>query len=212
MRRAGITLLVLVVLFVLADFAVKRYEETTVAGAIQTSLDLQRRPSVTLQGFPFIAELARGHISAASLRADQVKQRSVTFSNVHLVVRRLTFSVREFLAGNLAAIHAAHGAGYASISNSAANAFLRSHSLPFEVAFERGKTIAKLGPVSAAVPVTMTIVNGSLRISAGSTALPSVTLSLPPIFNQVTYGSVTPLTGRLIVRFTMDHPSLDLRP
>jgi hypothetical protein len=198
-----------VLLLLTADYGARHYEEARVARSLQTSLHLRSEPSVSLQGFPFISEMARGEISTATIGTNSITRGSATFTDVHLLLRNLRFSVRDLLNGHLAAIHAAAGVGTASMTTSAVNAFLRAHDVPFEMAFNGEKAIARLGPVAAPVDVGVTISNGSLRISAGP--LPAVSLPLPAAFQGVTYGSLHPAEGRLILDLRLDHPTLDLR-
>jgi hypothetical protein len=208
LRSAVLTAVVLLLLLT-ADYGARHYEEVRVAQSLQTSLHLWSEPSVSLHGFPFITEMARGEISTATIATNSITRGSATFSDIHLLVRNLRFSVRDLFDGHLAAIHAAAGIGTASMTTSSVNAFLRAHDVPFEMDFKGGQAIARLGPVAAPVDVEVMISNGSLRISAGP--LPSVSLPLPAAFQGVTYGSLHAGEGRLIFNLRLDHPTLDLR-
>jgi hypothetical protein len=208
LRSAVLTAVVLLLLLG-ADQGARHYEEARVAHSIKSSLHLRTEPDVSLHGFPFISEMARGEISTATIATSSITTGSATFSDVYLLLRTLRFSVRDLLNGHLAAIHAAAGIGTASMTTSSVNAFLRAHDVPFEMGFRGGKAIARLGPVAAPIDVVVTISNGSLRISAGP--LPPVSLPLPAAFQGVTYGSLHPGEGRLILNLRLDHPTLDLR-
>jgi hypothetical protein len=212
MRIGLIVLGIVLALLLLGDSAARHYEESQVASSIKTSLSLSAEPHVALRGFPFILELAHGKISSATLAANRITAGSVTFSNIHLLLHNLRFSIDELLKGRLAAIHASGGIGDASINTASVNAFLRAHGAPFQVSFEGGRTVAKIGPLSAGINVTMKIVNGSLLLSAGSGPLPQLSIPLPPIFRNLSYGAVRAGTGRLILDFHLLHPTLDLRP
>jgi hypothetical protein len=207
--RSAVLTAVVLLLLLSADYGARHYEEARVARSIQTSLQLRSEPSVSLHGFPFISEMARGEISTAAIATSSITRGSATFSDVHLLLRNLRFSVRDLFNGHLAAIHAAAGIGTASMTTSSVNAFLRAHDVPFKMAFKGGHAIARLGPLAAPVDVDVTISNGSLRISAGS--LPAVSLPLPAAFQGVTYGSLQPGEGSLILDLRLDHPTLDLR-
>jgi hypothetical protein len=54
------------------------------------------------------------------------------------------------------------------------------------------------------------ISQGSLRISAAS--LPEVSIPLPDVLPGLVYGTARPGDGRLILKFRLHHPALDLRP
>jgi LmeA-like phospholipid-binding len=212
MRIVLIALAIVIGLLVLGDSAARHYEESQVANSIKTSLSLPAKPDVSLHGFPFILELAHGKISSATLAADKIPAGSVTFSNIHLLLHHLRFSIDQLLTGKLEKIHAAGGLGDASITTASANAFLRAHGAPFQVSFEGGRTVAKVGPLSAGVNVSMKISNGSLLLSSGAGPLPQLSIPLPPIFQNVSYGAVRAGTGRLILDFRLLHPTLDLQP
>jgi hypothetical protein len=209
LRSAVVTATVVLVLLA-ADYGARHYEEGRVARSIQTSLQLRSEPSVSLHGFPFISELARGEISTATIATSSITRGPARFSDVHVLLRNLRFSVRDLFDGHLAAIHAAAGIGTASMTTSSVNAFLGAHDVPFKMDFKGGHAIARLGPLTAPVDVAVTISNGSVHISAGS--LPAVSLPLPAAFQGVTYGSLHAGTGRLILDLRLDHPTLDLRP
>jgi LmeA-like phospholipid-binding len=210
MRASAIAVAVLVVLLLLADVGARRYEEARVASSIQKSLNLRAKPAVSLHGFPFLSEVVQGKISTGTVSASMIRQSSIRFSDVHLVLQDITFSVSQLLNGNLHAIHAVRGVGRAAVTAAALNSFLGAHGVPFDLGFEKGQTIARLGPLSAPIDVQLTLVDGTLRISAGP--LPAVAVPLPPLLRGITYGATRPGRGRLILNFRLDHPTLDLRP
>lgn len=77
-RKVGRLLVVLVVmlvlagLFVVADRGVQRLAEDRVAAQIQTQLGVPGKPGVDLGPFPFLNEIATGHIDSARVRIDEV--------------------------------------------------------------------------------------------------------------------------------------------
>jgi hypothetical protein len=209
MRGSAVAVAIIIVILLVADFGVRRYEETRIAHSVQSSLDLGAEPDVSLHGFPFISELAQGEISSATISARRIPEGPLTFSDVHLLLIDLTFSVRQLLKGNLHAVHAIRGVGRAAVTEGSLNAFLGAHGVPFDLAFEGGQTIARLGPLSAPIDVDLTITDGTLHLSAGP--LPAVSLPLPPVLQGLTYGSSHPEQGRLVLDFRLAHPTLDLR-
>jgi hypothetical protein len=209
MRGSAVAVAIIVLALLVADFGARRYEETRVAHSVQSSLHLRTEPDVSLHGFPFISELAQGKISSANISADRIPEGSLTFSDVHLFLIDLTFSVRQLLKGNLHAVHAIRGVGRAAVTEGSLNAFLGAHGVPFDLAFQGGQTIARLGPLSAPIDVDLTIIDGTLNLSAGP--LPAVSLALPPVLRGLTYGSSHPGQGRLILNVRLAHPTLDLR-
>ena len=68
-RWPWITVLVLVLVLVLADRAANAYAEDQMASQIQSSLALSGKPSVTIQGFPFLTQLAARNLRTVDVNA-----------------------------------------------------------------------------------------------------------------------------------------------
>jgi hypothetical protein len=94
-RRAGITLLVLLIglaaAFVIGDRVAKSYAQDKIAQQIQTQATLAAKPSVSIEGFPFLAQLAAHNLRKVDISARNVQEGKVdvavinaTASGVHL--------------------------------------------------------------------------------------------------------------------------------
>lgn len=85
-RRAWtvlITLVVLIVaLFVAADRVAVSYAQSTIASKIQSQANLQAKPSVTIEGFPFLTQIAAHDIKKVDISASNVVENKVTISSV----------------------------------------------------------------------------------------------------------------------------------
>lgn len=77
MRGFLITLLVLVVLLVGADFGARWVAEDRVATQLQSHLTLDATPSVDIHGFPFVTQAAQGEYGAVTLTADHIPYRQL---------------------------------------------------------------------------------------------------------------------------------------
>ncbi len=64
-----ITLIVIIVVLVLGDRAANAYTENQMASQIQSSLGLSGKPSVTIQGFPFLTQLAARDFRTVDINA-----------------------------------------------------------------------------------------------------------------------------------------------
>jgi len=210
MRGGAIALIVLGVLLVAADEGARRYEEAQVADSVQSALSLSARPHVSLRGFPFLTEIAQGQIPTGQISVATLRQGSLRLSDIKLLLVKLRFSFSQLLHGRLHAIHAASGIGSASLTEGSLNSFLRAHGVPLAVSFKAGSAVTKLGPLSAGIRLTVQISQGSLRISAAS--LPEVSIPLPDVLPGLVYGTARPGDGKLILKFRLHHPALDLRP
>jgi LmeA-like phospholipid-binding len=102
-RIALITVLVIIVLLVIADFAAKAYTENQMASQVQSSLGLSGKPKVTIQGFPFLTQLA----------ARDFKTVNVTASNETIHVNSVGSGVLEIASLN-ATLHGMHIHGFNS--------------------------------------------------------------------------------------------------
>ena len=95
-RRRGwiallVTLIVLAVLFVIGDQIAKAYAQNMIASKLESSSGLSTKPSVTIEGFPFLTQVAAHDIrtidiSAGNVQADKVDITSIkaTATGVHL--------------------------------------------------------------------------------------------------------------------------------
>ncbi|MCD2193430.1 DUF2993 domain-containing protein [Actinomycetospora endophytica] len=77
MRGFLVTLLVLVVLLVGADFGARWIAEDRVATQLQSQLKLQEKPDVAIHGFPFVTQAAAGDYGAVTLTAQHIQYRQL---------------------------------------------------------------------------------------------------------------------------------------
>ncbi|MDT7743614.1 MAG: hypothetical protein QOE59_2692 [Actinomycetota bacterium] len=77
MRGFLITLLVLVVLLVGADFGARWIAEDRVAKQLQSQLKLDEEPDVAIHGFPFVTQAAAGDYGSVTLTAQHIPYRQL---------------------------------------------------------------------------------------------------------------------------------------
>ena len=75
-------LAVLVVLLVIADQVAKAYAQNMIASKLQSSSGLSAKPSVTIEGFPFLTQVAAHNIGAIDLSASDVQAGKLDISSV----------------------------------------------------------------------------------------------------------------------------------
>ena len=75
-------LVVLLVAFGIGDQAARSYAQNRVAQQIQTSADMSAKPSVGIEGWPFLTQIAAHDLKAVDIKADNVTANSgkLTFS------------------------------------------------------------------------------------------------------------------------------------
>ena len=75
-------LAVLVVLLVIADQIAKAYAQNAIAGKLQSSAGLSAKPSVAIEGFPFLTQVAAHDIGAIDLSASDIQAGKLDISSV----------------------------------------------------------------------------------------------------------------------------------
>ena len=81
-RRWLIALLVLIVVLVAVDFGAKAFAENAIATKIDTS-GLGTKPSVGIQGFPFLTQVASRDLSQIDINASNFTVKGVVISSLH---------------------------------------------------------------------------------------------------------------------------------
>jgi hypothetical protein len=116
-----ITLIVIIVVLVVGDRAANAYTEDQMASQMQSSLALSGKPHVTIQGFPFLTQLAARNFKTVDVNASnetagpggQLELASLTATLHGMHIRSLkTATVDDFTASALVTFRAlAHAGG-----------------------------------------------------------------------------------------------------
>jgi hypothetical protein len=77
-----ITLIVLAVLFVIGDQIAKAYAQNMIASKIQSSDGMSAKPAVTIEGFPFLTQVAAHDIGTIDISASNVPAGKLVISSV----------------------------------------------------------------------------------------------------------------------------------
>jgi hypothetical protein len=77
-----IVLVVLAVLFVIGDQVAKAYAQNTIASKIESSSGMSSKPSVTIEGFPFLTQVARHDVGVIDVSANNVPAGKFDISSV----------------------------------------------------------------------------------------------------------------------------------
>jgi hypothetical protein len=85
LRTALITLVVLVILVVAADFVAKFVAQDKLASEIQQH-GFPKKPSVTIEGFPFLTQVAGHDIHQVRITAQDIPEGPVQISNISAVM------------------------------------------------------------------------------------------------------------------------------
>jgi hypothetical protein len=141
-RRRGpfiglITLIVILVLLVVSDFAARAYTENRMASQVQSSLGLSGKPKVTIEGFPFLTQLV----------ARDFKTVNVTASNETITASTAASGVLEIASLN-ATLHGMHihGTNSATIDQFTATALITFTALANAGGIPQGIALTSNGP------------------------------------------------------------------
>jgi hypothetical protein len=100
MRRLITTVVVLVALFVLVDRVSVSYAEHRVATTLRDTEHLESTPSVTIHGFPFLTQLARGHFGDVEVVVNNFRRgAAIDVDRIDVHLRGATVSLSDALAG-----------------------------------------------------------------------------------------------------------------
>ena len=132
-----ITLIVIVLVLVIGDQAAKAYTENQMASQIQSSLGLSGKPHVTIQGFPFLTQLAARDFRTVNVNASDETIKASSAGSGLLEVASLT--------ATLHGMHI-HGLNSATIDQFNASALVTFTALANIGGIPQGITLSADGP------------------------------------------------------------------
>jgi hypothetical protein len=106
MRGFLVTLLVLVVLLVGADFGARWIAEDRVATQLQSQLKLDAKPSVDIHGFPFVTQAVAGEYGSVTLTAEHIRYRQLRDVTLVADLGDVTLPARSLIDGTVRSIPA----------------------------------------------------------------------------------------------------------
>jgi hypothetical protein len=209
LRTSLITLIVLVVVLVVADFAAKAFAESQVANQIQKQAGTSKKPSVSIQGFPFLTQVITRDVHAMNISWTDLNEGPVTFKTINAVLNGVHIN-SSFNGATVSQL-----TGTANISFGELSSALASQVGPLGSLGGAGLTLSAAGPNEVKASLDLVIASGSAtwrisrlsgnRLSAqlvASNGLPSgllgsvqditVPLSGLPLHLQIQNVSVTP--------------------
>lgn len=166
-RRLFIVLLVLFGLFAAADRIALHFAEAEAASRIQTSRNLPQKPSVSIEGFPFLTQLASSSFDEVKVTSPEL---TVNNGRGGPNVRLQNFSVDGKgvkVTGNYTGIVADSGTGSALISYADLSAALPNHvtvtygGTPGKVKVSGKVDVPVLGPKNVTGTADVNVVNGN---------------------------------------------------
>lgn len=201
LRRLVVALVVLALLFVVADRVAEHLAAEHLATDVQRAAGLGAPPAVTFEGFPFLTQVLRGRYHQIVIRANDVTRDGLTAAQAQVVLDDVRAPLGTVLAGHLRVVTVAQAVGAVTLTYPALNRVLAPRGLSLAA---HGSNLEVTGhfkvfgaTVSGSAQASVVVRAGSLRITP--TALDSAAAVLPG-----------PLKAYLLAQFTfvLDVPPL----
>ncbi|HEX8099528.1 MAG TPA: DUF2993 domain-containing protein [Actinomycetota bacterium] len=141
MRRLLVFLVILGLILVVADFALKAVGEYFVARELRVKLGLAHNPSVSLISFPFIPHLVSGDFDTVQITSKDNSIRGINVESFRLNLHDVRFAPRQLVTGKDATIRGREGDGRLEITGEAVTEALNRAGVPLRVRFEGGEVI-----------------------------------------------------------------------
>jgi hypothetical protein len=216
MRRGGagtallVTVLILAVLAVGADYGFRLVMEERLARTAQQSLDLPAEPDVDLRAFPFTVAFLREHIDQVGIAVEDVGIEGIRLERVDLDFRDVSFE-REAFVGAGGTIAAAAGRGEVTVTDDAVSAIMREQGVPLAVEFT--------GPgVDVRQPTLDLSVSGRVRVEGSALvfsprAVPQLgfEVDLPEFVPGMVYEGITVGEGRATAEASLAGTRVEVR-
>jgi hypothetical protein len=206
MKKLLIFLLIVFGIFALGDHLARGFAEDKAADELKNRLDLTSTPDVGLGGWPFLFGAVSGDFPSLQIDAERVQMDRFQFSEVHLDLRDMNFSVSGVLKGNVGEVSAGGGTGSASIDQEDLNSILRREGAPFSIRLQEGSAVAKL-PGGDEVGASVEVSGGNLEIGPQAHT-GAVTVELPGIVDNIKYESAEVADGVISVRLRIGPTTL----
>jgi hypothetical protein len=122
-RRWLIALLVVVALLVGADFAARAVAEQVAASQFQKQGHLSVKPNVTIEGFPFLTQVATKDISNVKVGISNLQEGPVTFTSINANATAIKLRSYAFNSGTIGHINGTALISFASLGNTLSSQF-----------------------------------------------------------------------------------------
>jgi hypothetical protein len=211
MRKLLIAVIVIVVLLVAADRVAAVVADRQLAGRVATSYHLPSKPSVSVQGFPFLTQVASGNYHEIDLSIGQVTSNGVQVNGLRAQLMGVHAPARDLLGGNSSSITAAQVTGTGTVPLSSVQSRVpqgvqisqdggglrMSGTVSYLGVSVPVSAVASLGVSPSGITVTPTRISLGSGINAPASAISGqfrfvIPVSGLPLHLSVTSVSVTP--------------------
>ena len=115
-RRYVIGLVIIIVLLVVLDFAARAAAENVMASKIEQQ-GLQHKPGVTIDGFPFLTQVANRNFELVNLTAADQTEGPVTVTSINATARNIRLNSYAFSSGTIGSLSGTAVISFASLGN-----------------------------------------------------------------------------------------------
>jgi hypothetical protein len=165
------TLVVLLVLFFVADQVAKAYAQNMIASKLQSSSGLSAKPNVTIEGFPFLTQLLGHDIRTIDISASNVQEGRLDISSINATAT----GVHITSGFNGATIDRISGTALITFADLASAAGAPGVTITADPKAGPNTANVSVGPFSATATVTQT---GPSQITVKIENLPSIAAAL----------------------------------
>jgi len=209
-RKLIVALVVLVALFLAADFGARALAESWVSRELANSLDLSKKPGVSLGGFPFIPHLVSGDVPSVSADAKDFSSNGLAFADVSLTLHRVTFSPSQLARGAKTTIGFHDGTGTASLTGADVTKALRARGAPSGITVKLDGDHAVIGSdqIGLGIAVSVTLDGHTLVLRPLGSSIGSFHISLPTIVPGLSYRAVEIRDSLAVLSLALAHASI----
>lgn len=207
MRRFWFALTTLVVLFLVADHVARDYAEGRVANELKESLDLAKRPHVSIGGWPFVVKVWSGELPSLVAEAEAVREGDLVLGDLRVELRDIKVSLEDLLDASAGRVRIGSGRGSAHLVSEALTRALRAAGVAVNVTIDEGRLLVQpdQGPE---VEGTIEVDRDTLVLAAPG--LGEVTIALPTPIDGLRYTEVALEGSRAALRFELTRTRLDI--
>ena len=141
LRRAGVSLAVLIALFVGANVIATRVAEDHIGDAVRAELRLSGRPAVSVSGFPILFHILAGDVPKVSIDARDFLIQGLQVLRAHVVLEGIHSD--DLLGGHGITVTVARGSATADTTDRSVDDFLRSRHVDVTIAFVEGSVVVR---------------------------------------------------------------------
>jgi hypothetical protein len=175
-RRLGrwvVAVVLIVVVLVGLDFGARAAAESVIASKIEQQ-GLSSKPDVTIDGFPFLTQVASKDLRHVTITAARVSAGPVTITTLDAVATEIRVSSYEFSSGTIGSVSGTALISFASLGNTLATRFGVLGSLLKGA----GLQLAYAGPDEVRASLNLVVASGSAtwRVTRASADALNVTL------------------------------------